>query len=211
MSEAVVEQIAGLTPKGRRTRQRLLDGARRAFEKKANYVETKISDITKEAGVAYGTLYTYFDSKEELFREMAVGVILEAYEASASTYRGPDPILRIESANRNFMERYVRNASITAVIEQAAALYPEYRDLRRELREPFVERIKGNIERMQSDGVADPTIDAGTAAHALVSMTDNFHYVWLVLGQPFEQEVALRTLTQLWVGALGIERPTPSS
>jgi AcrR family transcriptional regulator len=204
VSTAEIREPIALTAKGRRTRQRVIEGARRAFEKSGNYVETRISDITEEAGVAYGSLYTYFGSKEALFREMVTAVEQEAYEAVRSSYRGRDPVKRIESANRNFSRRYRENAQIQAVIEQAAALYPEFREFRRQLRQPFVERIEANIRRMQTDGVASRDIDVHTTAHALVSMIDNFHYVWLVLGEPFDEDIAVSTISDMWVAALGI-------
>jgi AcrR family transcriptional regulator len=196
------ERTSGLAPKGRRTRKRILEGARRAFEHRGNYVDTRITDITKEAGVAYGSLYTYFDSKEMLFRELALEVVNGMYSGATSIYRGPDPIKRVESANRRFMNSYRDNAQMMAVIEQVASLYPDFHLLRRQLRQRFVERIRSNIERWQASGLADPDVDSHTAAHALVSMTDNFGYLWFVLEEPFDEQTALRTLTQLWVRAL---------
>ena len=209
VSGTVSAPAVHLTAKGLRTRQRILEGARRAFEAKGNYVETRIADITKEARVAYGSLYTYFESKETLFRELAVEVVEGMYRSSRSSYRGTDPTRRVESANRGFMEAYRDNAQMMAVIEQAASLYAEFHQLRRQLRLQFVERIQAHIERMQEDGQADPDVDSRTAAHALVSMTDNFLYVWFVLEEPFDEQVALRTLDQLWIRALGLRVPAP--
>ncbi len=204
MVPEATNRTSGLAPKGRRTRQRILEGARRAFENRGNYVDTRITDITKEAGVAYGSLYTYFDSKEVLFRELALDVVNRMYSGATSTYRGPDPIKRVESANGRFMDAYRENAQMMAVIEQVASLYPDFHLLRRQLRQRFVERIRSNIERWQAGGVADPDVDSHTAAHALVSMTDNFGYLWFVLEEPFDEQTALQTLTQLWVRALGL-------
>lgn len=193
-----------LTPKGRKTRKRILEGARRAFENSGNYIETRLTDIAQEAGVAYGSLYTYFDSKESLFREMVDQIEADAYDAVRSSYRGDDPFKRIESANLNFHRRYKENTQIQAVIEQSASIYPEFREFRRRLRQPFVDRIQSNISRLQVQGLARKDIDARTAAHALVSMIDNFHYVWLVLGEPFEEETAIRTINDIWVASIGL-------
>ncbi|WP_172195433.1 TetR/AcrR family transcriptional regulator [Saccharibacillus qingshengii] len=44
----------------------ILDSAFEIFGQKGFY-ETKISDITEHAGIAKGTMYLYFKSKEELF------------------------------------------------------------------------------------------------------------------------------------------------
>jgi AcrR family transcriptional regulator len=50
-------------------RQRLLDGARRAFEKH-QYEKTRVSDIVREAGMSSRSFYQFFDSKEDLVFEV---------------------------------------------------------------------------------------------------------------------------------------------
>ena len=198
------DALAGLSAKGLRTRTRLLEGARSAFEKKGSYVETRISDIVKESGVAYGSFYTYFGSKEALFYELAVEVVHEMYVEGTSRYRGDNPLERIDASNRQFLDSYRRHAAMMTIIEQAAALYPEFRALRRRLRQGFVDRIVANFERLSKAGRMDTSIDPAIAAHALVSMTDNFGYLWFVLGESFDDELALSTLTQLWGNSLGL-------
>jgi AcrR family transcriptional regulator len=209
---AKADALAGLSAKGLRTRQRLLEGARRAFESKGSYVDTRISDIVKASGVAYGSFYTYFDSKEELFYELAVDVVNEMYVEGTSRYRGDNPLERIDASNRQFLKSYRAHAAMMTIIEQAAALYPEFRALRRRLRQGFVDRIAANFQRLSTAGRIDTSIDPEIAAHALVSMTDNFGYLWFVLGETFDEEQALATLTKLWVNSLGLESSvTPGS
>ena len=42
-------------------------------------------------------------------------------------------------------------------------------------------------------------------ASALGSMVDRSFYVWLVLGEPFDEETALHTLNVMCIRALGLE------
>jgi AcrR family transcriptional regulator len=196
------DALASLSPKGLRTRRRLLEGARCAFEQAGSYVDTRISDIVKESGCAYGTFYTYFDTKEQLFYELAVEVANEMYHENASRYRGEKLLERIDSALRQFIQSYRKHAGILTIIEQAASLYPEFRGLRRQLRQAFVERNIANLKRWSEEGLIDRTIDPVITAHALVSMIDNFSYVWFVLGETFDEDEAVTTLTRLWTNAL---------
>lgn len=198
------DAVESLSPKGRRTRQRLLDGARRAFEKTGSYSDTRINDIVKESGCAYGTFYTYFDTKEQLFYELAVDVATEMYLENASRSRGEDLVARIGSALRQFLDSYRDHAAILTIIEQAASLYPEFRGLRRRLRELFVERNVANLRQWSEQGLIDSTLDPLITAHALVSMIDNFCYLWFVLGEEFEEARAVATLTKLWTNALSV-------
>jgi AcrR family transcriptional regulator len=196
------DALASLSPKGLRTRRRLLEGARCAFEQAGSYVDTRVSDIVKESGCAYGTFYTYFDTKEQLFYELAVEVANEMYLENASRSRGEKLIERIDSALRQFVQSYRKHAAILTIIEQAASLYPEFRGLRRQLRQAFVERNIANLKRWAEEGSIDKTINPVIAAHALVSMIDNFSYLWFVLGETFDEEEAVTTLTKLWTNAL---------
>ena len=50
-----------------------------------------------------------------------------------------------------------------------------------------------------------PWIDPYYAASALGSMVDRSAYVWLVLGEPYDEDVAVDQLTALYCGALGLE------
>lgn len=57
------------TDRGRRTLRKLLDAAAIEFGEKG-FHEASITGITTRAGTALGTFYTYFDSKDEVFRAL---------------------------------------------------------------------------------------------------------------------------------------------
>src|SRR5215213_11816702 len=68
-------RIGGMTDKtprterGRKTLRRVLEAAAMEFGERG-YHEAAITGITQRAGVALGTFYTYFESKEEVFRAL---------------------------------------------------------------------------------------------------------------------------------------------
>ena len=57
------------TERGRRTLRAILDAAAAEFGEKG-FHEGSISGITRRAGVALGSFYTYFDSKDAVFRAL---------------------------------------------------------------------------------------------------------------------------------------------
>lgn len=67
VSSAASEGKAPRTPRGERTLRKLLDSAREEFGDRG-FSDSSIVAITQRAGVALGTFYTYFDSKEAVFR-----------------------------------------------------------------------------------------------------------------------------------------------
>ena len=66
---AVSAEKAPRTERGRRTVRKLLEAAGKEFGERG-FHEAAITGITQRAGVALGTFYTYFESKEEVFRAL---------------------------------------------------------------------------------------------------------------------------------------------
>ncbi|WP_344836637.1 helix-turn-helix domain-containing protein [Nonomuraea dietziae] len=92
-----------LTARGRRTRAALLEAGREAFEEQG-YDAVRVDDVCARAGVSHGTFYTYFDSKESLFGEVAGAVVGEMFAASMVGPAVPDdPYARVEAANRLYL------------------------------------------------------------------------------------------------------------
>ena len=189
--------------RGRRTRRRLIDAARRVFERDG-YLEARVADIAAAAGVAHGSFYTYFDSKEHVFREMVAGVMDDFYAALEQREEGT-AAERIRAANRRYLELYRRRAPILGVIEQVGAL-ESFRGLRRELRARSVERVERVVRALAEDGEARlEGLDAHALASALVGMLESFAYAWYVLKEPFDEGAARETLDLLWLRALGLQ------
>ncbi|MCA1830499.1 MAG: TetR/AcrR family transcriptional regulator, partial [Actinobacteria bacterium] len=60
-----------LGEQGERTRQRLLDAAKKVF-KARTYPDTRVDDITREAGTSHGAFYLYFSNKAEVLEALAI-------------------------------------------------------------------------------------------------------------------------------------------
>lgn len=191
-----------LSKKGERTRETLLDAARREFER-SGFLDARVADIVVEAGVSHGTFYTYFDSKGDVFREVAERVVDEMYQAldaSVSDAKAPD---LIRAANQVFVEVYERHASIFALIEQVATFDDYFREMRLEIRRKLVRRVERAVASMVEMGEAElDRLDRHALAGALAGMVDNFAYMWFVLEEPTDREAALETLDELWARAL---------
>jgi AcrR family transcriptional regulator len=203
---------APTTRRGQRTRAALIEAAAQVFAEK-QFLATNVSDITRRAGTAHGTFYRYFDSKEAIFREVALDLQRKMAMhglADRATERPPQGSLeetllwRITRANRRYLAAYQEYADLFAVIEQVATFNDELREIRKEIRTRFVEYAHASILRMQREGLAFDDVDPRYAASALGSMVDRFAYVWLVLKEPFELEEAARTLGLLWSRSLGL-------
>jgi AcrR family transcriptional regulator len=195
--------------RGLRTREALLTAAQTVFERDG-FFEARIADISKLAGVAHGSFYTHFASKEVIFRKVVVR-LQEAYHVQPDQTPSEPPLTPYEQildANRHFYAVYSSRVRMMSLVEQLATFDDGMRAMRREIRKRFVERTERSIRRWQEAGLADPELDAHHAASALGSMVDRSVYVWLVLDEPHNPEVAIVTLSRLWARSLGL--PVPS-
>ena len=193
------------TSRGRRTRAQLITGARAAFEKNG-YLDTRVVDIAAEADVSYGTFYTYFSSREEIFEEVVEALLADFQAiARAEPFLGESPAARIERANRGYLRAYRKNARMMAVLEQAATFTDILRDVRRGIRGYWVDRSRNAIARWQHDGLIDTSIDPYYAATSLGAMVNRSAYVWMVLGEPYDEDQAVAQLTLLYCRALGLQ------
>ena len=70
--------------------QQIIEAALRVFARKG-YFNARVSDIAREAGIAAGTIYLYFDTKEDilitLFREKMAGFVETVRRAIAELRR----------------------------------------------------------------------------------------------------------------------------
>src|SRR3974390_3776919 len=106
--------------KGAESRGRLLEAAKQIFEEDG-FLDGRISDIAERAGLSHGSFYHYFDSKEEIFREVAAAVEEQLSAPMEGVILDPGshapPPERIREALRRHLESYRREARIIGVTE----------------------------------------------------------------------------------------------
>ncbi|MCR2834751.1 TetR/AcrR family transcriptional regulator [Parerythrobacter lacustris] len=112
------------TDRGRRTLRKLLDAAAIEFGEKGFY-EASISGITQRAGVALGTFYTYFDSKDAIFRGLVNDMSEAVKRAAREALTEPMSALEIE---RRALAAFLRFASehkeVYRIIDEAEFVDP---------------------------------------------------------------------------------------
>lgn len=194
--------------KGARTRARLLEAAKAVFEQDG-FLEARISDIAERAGLSHGSFYHYFDSKEEIFREVAEAVEDQLSAPMAGVILDPEshasPPERIREALRRHLESYRREARIIGVIEQMSRYDKQVNDVRQARHDHYSKQVADSIRALQEHGLADPELDPKIAAAALGAMTSRFPEMWLVQGAitcSFDR--AVDQLARMFVNALGL-------
>ena len=131
------------TERGRKTLRKLLDAAAGEFGDNG-FHEASISSITRRAGVALGTFYTYFDSKDAIFRAL-VADMSEAVKSAARDAIAPEMrALEIErEALRAFLEFAGEHKEVYRIIDEAEFVDPEsYRQHYSTVAERIFERLQ---------------------------------------------------------------------
>jgi len=195
--------------KGARTRARLLSAAKEIFEENG-FLEARISDIAERADLSHGSFYTYFDSKEQIFREVAAAVddelgapLNEVILSPSSSGRSPQD--RLREAMRAHFETYRAQARIMGIIEEVSRYDDHVRDLLMARHRQYTDLVAESIRQMQKRGMADRGLDPTVAAAVVGALTGRFAELWLVQGAvECSFDDAVEQVTRLIVNALGI-------
>lgn len=186
-------------------KQELLFRAAAARFGQYGYSETTMESIAEEAGVSKGTLYYYFDSKEELFFELLLNWI-EKFEDRWNESEGDkSPVEELEEFHRVMMTTADEMASFGKLMLEFWAnasrknkLEDILNDLLREYREGIAEVIEAGIE----EGTFRE-VDPWEASSALVASYDGLWFHWLLTPDSFVLEEAGRELITNFIRGLG--------
>jgi len=155
-SSAAAASTPAVAPRGIRqhkkavTRREILLAARRLFGDRGLY-ESRIEDMTERAGIAKGTLYLYFHSKEDLIRAVAVSALDDLEERIDRGTRGarslPDLLRRIVEAHLAF---FAENPDLLRILHQVRGMVKFDRREWRPLRSALAEHLKRLARRLDA-------------------------------------------------------------
>jgi TetR/AcrR family transcriptional regulator, fatty acid metabolism regulator protein len=98
--------------------QQIIDAAIRVFARKG-YWSSRVSDIAREAGIAAGTIYLYFSTKEEilttLFREKMAEFVAAVWRDIAEERDAVAKIRRLVYLHFDILERHPDLAEVVQV------------------------------------------------------------------------------------------------
>jgi AcrR family transcriptional regulator len=186
-------------PARRRARQRtrgdstttlaaLLRATREVMEERG-YQASRVADIAAAAGVAHGSFYNYFKNKDEALLAILEEPVTEMVAGSRG--HGSTPRERIKKGTLGFLTSYHKHAKLMAVLIEAGASNPVFRERWLELRFRFLEPLLNVMQHERETGVlgwGNPVV----LASLLGAMTEQTAYVWLVLRGDMSEAVQRR-------------------
>jgi TetR/AcrR family transcriptional regulator, fatty acid metabolism regulator protein len=189
-------------------RELILTAAVRAFAQRG-FESTRMADVAREAGVAYGLVYHYFGSKDAVlqavFRE-AWGRLLAAVELAEET--GKTAPEQLELVVRIVLRVWRDEPDLVRLLVREVTRGPHISDELDEIGRAFasLERI---VRRGQEEGSFQPEADARLAAWMLYGALEEVLTGW-VLGRlpddPAAAAAAEREIVATFVGGLRAPR-----
>jgi AcrR family transcriptional regulator len=181
------------------TREHLLDVAAGLFADKG-YNETTIEDIARAAGSSRATVYSYFSTKDDILRTLAI----EMWETTEDTYRA---FAGLPEWSRDAIRGWLEDVAaewdrtivrIRVVVESLSRdLHDDYLRYHRS----FVRTLTGDKERW-SRFSAD---EAEVRALLLISQMETFFGTWYIRGWKMDRATVLDTLADVWCTSLQVD------
>ncbi len=113
------------TVRGMRTMQALLDAAAAEFGEKG-FHDTSIVSITQRAGIALGSFYTYFESKDALFRALVQHMSLQVRSTVGPVIAaGQDRLSGERDGLVAFLDFVRENKELYRIVDEAEFVTPE--------------------------------------------------------------------------------------
>jgi TetR/AcrR family fatty acid metabolism transcriptional regulator len=175
------QQAADANGSGKR--ERILDAAVRVFAQEGFY-NAKVSQIAHAAGVADGTIYLYFKSKDDLLISLFEDRMERVNENLRSALvAGVDAVDRLKRVVRLHLEMIEQNRHmaevITVELRQSSKFIKEYANPKFA---EFLRLIAQAITDGQKSGELRGDLDPPLVARALFGALDEISLAWLVKG-----------------------------
>jgi len=143
------------TARGERTLRKILDAARDEFGQRG-FSDSSIVGITQRAGVALGTFYTYFDSKEAVFQEVVRDMSAQVRDRVAPEFKSAtDAIDGERRALEAFLKFAREHRDVYRIIDEAEFVEPEGF---REHYQTTATRIAGRLAAARGKGGIDASL-----------------------------------------------------
>ena len=173
--------ITAEVPRPQSKRERILRAATDVFAQ-SGYFNAKVSEIARAAGVADGTIYLYFDGKEDLltsiFRDHTRNY-LQSLERDVANASGADERIRI--AIRHHLATLGRDRALAIVAQVELRHSLKFMTLlsHQEIAD-YLNILRKIVEQGQSDGVFRRNLHPQLIAKAIFGIVDEMVTSWIL-------------------------------
>ncbi|MFN7971758.1 MAG: TetR/AcrR family transcriptional regulator [Acidobacteriota bacterium] len=166
-------------------RRRILEAAVTVFAREG-YAGAKVADIAKKAGVADGTIYLYFRSKEELLLTLFEEIVGEFIEEAQRLLRpGADAREKLATLATVHLQKLAANRDLAVVLQvELRQGIHHLTHITRSRLKVYLGLIKSILEEGQRAGLVRADLDPIIGAHVVFGSLDALITSWVLSGQP---------------------------
>jgi TetR/AcrR family fatty acid metabolism transcriptional regulator len=165
-------------------RERILSAAERIFARHG-FFAAKVSDVAKEAGVADGTIYLYFKSKDDLLISLFERRMLQLNRALHAAIADRSPRDQLHALIRTYLQLVADEPAaaevLTIELRQSSKFMKEYEN---PAFADFLRMLGGVIAAGQDAGTFASTIPPHIAARMIFGMLDELALAWVLARAP---------------------------
>ena len=178
--------------------QRILDAAVEVIAENG-YFNSPVSAIAERAGVADGTIYLYFKSKDHVLRTALDVAFAHFHEqVKAMLAETSDPRAQLEAMARLQLEAMAGNRSLAVLMQtevrQSAKFFAEFSQHHMAA---YMNMMREVIRAGQQQGVFRAEMPDAMAAHCIFGALDEIVGSWVFSGRTFEPAAAAAQVMQL--------------
>ena len=183
---------------------RIINAATKIFAKKG-FFQAKVSEIAKEAKVADGTIYLYFENKDSilisLFEEQMKRVLDDMRE---EIYKETDAVKKIEKFALNHLKLIEQNKDVAEIIQvelrQSSKFMKEYKN---EKFAEYLNLIGDIIQEGQEKGIFKKDVIPGIAKRAFFGALDEMSRFWVLSSRrKYDIETAAKQISAYFLSGL---------
>lgn len=194
---------------GQDKRDTILRAATRVFARRG-FFNAQVADVARVAGVAAGTVYLYFRSKDDLLASIFDKTMREAIdEGQAALTDIVDPVARLREIARLHLDRMGRDREMAVVFQVELRQSVKYMErFSSTLFQDYLHIIRDTIAQGQADGAFRGDISPTVAAKILFGALDEMATNWILSKRTYSLVSKADTVVDVFLN--GVRRSDPA-
>jgi TetR/AcrR family fatty acid metabolism transcriptional regulator len=209
MPTATARRLPGrpsrLAPAAPDKHEAILRAAIRVFAERG-FFQAQVADIARAAGVAAGTVYLYFRSKDHLLISVFERTMREALAEARTALDGVgDARARLQRIARLHLERLGRDRDLAVVFQVELRQSTKFMErFSSTLLREYLEMIRTTIADGQQAGVFRSEVSATTAAKVFFGALDEMATNWILSRRRYGLAAQADAVVDLFVNGVGV-------
>jgi TetR/AcrR family fatty acid metabolism transcriptional regulator len=167
--------------------------------------QSTVSQIAREAGVADGTIYLYFKSKDDILVHFFSYKTKQAFERFRASLEGAgDSLNKLRNLIRLHLSEFQRDRNLAIVYQvethQSSRLAEEQI---KEMSKMYLDIVSDIVEQGQNEGLIRKDLYLGLVKRLIIGAVDEVINTWIHSGGKYDLVSMAEPLVELFVRGIG--------